>query len=179
MIGGGASFSLHLRDRHLAFFGKQFRQMALVTRIEVLNQHECHAGIVRQMVEQCCERLQTAGGGPYPYDGENVRFNARRLGGHCGNGCQTGGIGALSGGRSALWAGRRRRTPGARHLAERTIAGLLSHAPPLPFPLERTSLCSPELQRDPHCTHSATPRHRQGASEPASRSLMILPISMN
>jgi hypothetical protein len=70
--------------------------MALVTRIEVLNQHECHAGIVRQMVEQIRERLQTAGGGPYPHDRENVRFDAQRLGGHSENGSQTGGIGDLS-----------------------------------------------------------------------------------
>jgi hypothetical protein len=39
--------------------------MALVTRIEVLNQHERHAGIVRQMAEQLGECLQPAGGGSY------------------------------------------------------------------------------------------------------------------
>jgi hypothetical protein len=39
--------------------------MALVTRIEVLNQHERHAGIVWQMAEQLRERFQTAGGSSY------------------------------------------------------------------------------------------------------------------
>ena len=65
MIGLDASLALHFRDRHLAFFGKQLRQMALVLRIEVLNQHECHAGIVRQMAEQLRECLQSAGGSSY------------------------------------------------------------------------------------------------------------------
>jgi hypothetical protein len=37
--------------------------MALLLRIQVLNQHECHAGIARQMAEQLRERLQAAGGG--------------------------------------------------------------------------------------------------------------------
>ena len=86
MIGGSASFTLHLRDRHLAFFAKQFRQMALVTRIEVLNQHECHAGIVRQMVEQCVNASRPPAEAPTPTMAESVTFNARRLGGHCGNG---------------------------------------------------------------------------------------------
>jgi hypothetical protein len=39
--------------------------MALVLRIEVLNQHEGHAGIVRQMAEQLRECLQSAGGSSY------------------------------------------------------------------------------------------------------------------
>ena len=65
MIGLGASLAFHFRDRHFAGLGKQLRQMALVTRIEVLNQHECHAGIVRQMAEQFRECLQPAGGGSY------------------------------------------------------------------------------------------------------------------
>jgi hypothetical protein len=42
--------------------------MALVLRIEVLNQHECHAGIVRQVAEQLGECLQPAGGGSYAND---------------------------------------------------------------------------------------------------------------
>jgi hypothetical protein len=52
MIGLNASVTFHLRNGHLAFFGKQFREMALVLGIEVLNHHECHAGIVRQVAEQ-------------------------------------------------------------------------------------------------------------------------------
>ena len=65
MIGLGASLAVHLGDGHFACLGKQLRQMALVTRIEVLNQHECHAGIVRQLAEQLRECLQAAGGGAY------------------------------------------------------------------------------------------------------------------
>ena len=63
MIGLSPGFAFHLRDRHPAFFGKQLRQMALVLRIEVLNQHECHARIVRQMAEQFRECFQSAGRG--------------------------------------------------------------------------------------------------------------------
>jgi hypothetical protein len=81
MIGPSASFGIYLRDRHFACSGKQLGQMALVTRIEVLNQHECHAGIVRQMAEQLGECLQPAGGGSYANKyGECTRF-ARFLGG--------------------------------------------------------------------------------------------------
>jgi hypothetical protein len=39
--------------------------MTFMTWIEMLNQHERHAGIVRQMAEQLRERLQPAGGGSY------------------------------------------------------------------------------------------------------------------
>ena len=57
----GASLALHFGDRHAACFRKQLRQMAVVIGIEVLNQDECQAGIVRQMAEQLCECLQSAG----------------------------------------------------------------------------------------------------------------------
>ena len=77
MIGLDASLAFHFRDRHFACLGKQLRQMALVIRIEVLNQHECHAGIVRQMAEQLRECLQSAGGGSYANnDGERTAFGA-------------------------------------------------------------------------------------------------------
>ncbi len=65
MVGLRASLAFHFGNRHFARLGKQFRQMALVTRIQVLNQHECHAGIGRQMTEQLRECLQSAGGGAY------------------------------------------------------------------------------------------------------------------
>ena len=61
MIGLGASLASHFRDGHLTCFGKQLRQMALVTRIEMLNQHECQTAVVRQMAQQLRERLQSAG----------------------------------------------------------------------------------------------------------------------
>ena len=76
MIGLGASLAFHFGDRHFAGFGKQLRQVALVVRIEVLNQHEGHAGIVRQMAEQLRECLQSAGGGSYA---DNVRGTACAL----------------------------------------------------------------------------------------------------
>ena len=50
--------------------------MALVLRIEVLDQYECHAGIVRQMAEQLCERLQSAEGGAHPDNGRATVFCA-------------------------------------------------------------------------------------------------------
>ena len=55
--------------------------MALVTRIEVLNQHECQAGIVRQMAEQFRERFQSASGCSYADDERGIVFgrSARRL----------------------------------------------------------------------------------------------------
>jgi hypothetical protein len=65
MIGLGAGLVFRFTDGHFACLGKQLSQMALVTRIEVLNQHECHAGIVGQMAEQLRECLQAAGGGSY------------------------------------------------------------------------------------------------------------------
>ena len=52
MIGFDAGVPFHFGDRHFALFGKQFREMAVVFRIEVLNHHEGHAGIVRQVPEQ-------------------------------------------------------------------------------------------------------------------------------
>jgi hypothetical protein len=63
VIGLGARIVLYLGDRHLTYLGKQLSQMAGVFWIEVLNQYEGHAGIVRQMAEQLRERLQPAGGG--------------------------------------------------------------------------------------------------------------------
>ncbi|MGB7760162.1 MAG: hypothetical protein WBL61_10045 [Bryobacteraceae bacterium] len=65
VIGLSASLAFHFRDGHFARFGKQLRQMALMAWIEMLNQHERHAGIVRQMAEQLRERLQSAGGGSH------------------------------------------------------------------------------------------------------------------
>ena len=49
MIGLGARIVLYLCDSHLTYLGEQLSQMAGVFRIEVLNQYEGHAGIVRQM----------------------------------------------------------------------------------------------------------------------------------
>jgi hypothetical protein len=64
VIGLGARVALYLGDWHLAYLGKQLSQMAIVLRIKMLNQYECHAGIVRQMAEQLGECIQSTGGGP-------------------------------------------------------------------------------------------------------------------
>ena len=64
--GIGASLTVHFRDRHLAGIGEQLRQMALVTRIQVLNEHEGHTGIARQMAEQFRECLQPPAEAPTP-----------------------------------------------------------------------------------------------------------------
>ena len=42
----------------------------------MLNQHECHAGIVRQMAEQLRECLQSAGGGSYANNQGGTGFGA-------------------------------------------------------------------------------------------------------
>ena len=65
MIGLGARVALYLGDRHLTHLGKQLSQMAIVLRVKMLNQYECHAGVVRQMAEQLRECFQSTGGGPY------------------------------------------------------------------------------------------------------------------
>ncbi|SPF32786.1 hypothetical protein SBA4_1210045 [Candidatus Sulfopaludibacter sp. SbA4] len=103
-ISLGASFAPHFRDRHFTFSGKQLRQMALVLGIQVLNQHECHTGIVRQVAEQFRECLEPSGGGSYT---NNVGRGAARafLGGWPRDYC----CGARSRrSRSPLWAGRTR-----------------------------------------------------------------------
>src|SRR5450432_4239081 len=51
--------------------------MAFVRRIQVLNQHERHARIVRQMAEQFRECLQAAGGGANPANRECNAFASR------------------------------------------------------------------------------------------------------
>src|SRR5882762_494992 len=76
MIGFGARIALYFGDRHLAGLGKQLSQMTLVLRVQMLNQHECHAGIGRQMAEQLRECLQSAGGGSDSDDWKRTAPNA-------------------------------------------------------------------------------------------------------
>ncbi len=124
VIGLGASLAFHLGNRHFGCFGKQLRQMALVTRIEMLNQHECHAGIVRQMREQLREGLQAACGGSHTNNAESTGF-ALLLGGRRG--------GLLSRGGWLLWLRRIGRTRRASNPARPATAGLLCQTLPLPF----------------------------------------------
>ncbi len=112
MVGLNASLAGHFGDGHFAFLGKQFRQMAVVLRIEVLNQHECHAGIARQVAEQLRECLQSASGGAYTDNGGAPAFRAFLFGRYCY--CHRG-------------TGRIRST----------IDGLLCHSPPSPFTPQR------------------------------------------
>jgi hypothetical protein len=46
--------------RHGGVRREQGHQQALVYRIEVLDQHECHARVGRQIVEECGKRVQAA-----------------------------------------------------------------------------------------------------------------------
>jgi hypothetical protein len=70
VVGLGAHVALNLSDRHLAYLGKQLSQMAIVLRVKMLNQYECHAGVVRQMAEQLRECIQSTCGGPNTDDWE-------------------------------------------------------------------------------------------------------------
>lgn len=47
----------------MAVSSKGYRRPS--SRIEVLNEHECHAGITRHMTEQIRECFQSAGRGAY------------------------------------------------------------------------------------------------------------------
>jgi hypothetical protein len=65
VIGFNARVARYFGNWHLAYFGKQLSEMAIVLRVKMLNQYECHAGVVRQMAEQLRECLQSTGGGSY------------------------------------------------------------------------------------------------------------------
>ena len=59
-----------LGDRQAASLRQQVGQDALVAGVQVLHQHEGHAGVRRQRSEKLPERVQPAGGGPHADDGE-------------------------------------------------------------------------------------------------------------
>lgn len=144
MISLGASFTFHFRDGHFACSGKQLRQMALLLGIEVLNQHECHAGIVRQMAEQLRECLQSAGGGAYADNGRGTAFGPflggwphHDPGGNRTCGCR-GGLHIRD--RLSLWAGRATRTRRTRDFTRPTTAGLLCQTSTFTFLAGTTSV---------------------------------------
>src|SRR5271157_6248059 len=161
MIGPGARLALYLGDRHLGGLGKQLGEMALVLRIEVLNQHECHAGIVRQMVEQHGECFQPAGGGSYTNNQWECTDFARFLDG---------------------WP---------HDSAGPTLTSLLYQSPPLPFSPAKTEHVSCHSGGQlTDCIVAPSGAGRAGGLtdhtrrwsaplQPASRSLMVLPICMN
>ena len=66
-----------LGDRQAASLRQQVGQDALVAGVQVLHQHEGHAGVGRQRSEKLPERVQPAGGGPHADDGE---ITSRRTG---------------------------------------------------------------------------------------------------
>src|SRR5689334_4522644 len=92
MIGLGASLASDFRDGHLTCLGKQLRQMALVTRIEMLNQHECHAGIVWEMAEQFREGFQSPSGCTYTDNERRVAFGTLLAGERHDSGTCRGGL---------------------------------------------------------------------------------------
>ncbi|WP_280155491.1 hypothetical protein [Piscinibacter sp. XHJ-5] len=47
---------------HAGRLGEQIGQPAVVPAVEVLHQHECHAGVFRQRLKQLHERFQSASG---------------------------------------------------------------------------------------------------------------------
>ena len=153
MIGLRASLAGHLRYGHSACLREQLGQVTLVTRIEMLNQHECQTGIVREMAEQFRERLQSTGRSSDTYDSE----------GGTGLACENGPYGrnGILSGRGWWRRGRIRRTRGRRHNALRMATSLLCQMPPRPF--------SPE-QRALYQTRRATSNARGGPpSEPSQR----------
>ena len=129
MIRLGASPAYHLRDRNLAGFGEQFRQVALVGRIEMLNQHEGHARIDRQMAQQLREGLQATRRRSYAYNVRGTAFRAflgARQRQRCRGVGTEGCCGGLPGrGHPSLWT--RRSTRPALHSL------FFCHTPPLPF----------------------------------------------
>ena len=78
-----------LGDRHAASLCQQVGQDALVAGVQVLHEHEGHAGVDRQRSQELSERVQSARGGPHADDGESApglgrsfRWRSgRRLGG--------------------------------------------------------------------------------------------------
>ena len=66
-----------LGDRQAAALRQQVGQDALVAGVQVLHQHEGHAGVRRQRSEKLPEGLQPAGGSPRADDGE---ITSRRTG---------------------------------------------------------------------------------------------------
>ena len=86
MIGRDPKPLARLDDRHVGGPGQELGQPALMAGIEVLDQHEGHAGLRRQMGEELGEGLETPGGRAYPDDGKRafgpllVRRIERRVG---------------------------------------------------------------------------------------------------
>ena len=65
-----------LQNLHWRVASEQIDHQALVRRIEMLDQHEGHAAVGRQRVEELLEGVQTTGRGPQCNDRE---VNTRRL----------------------------------------------------------------------------------------------------
>ena len=176
MIGLGASLAFQFRNGHLARLGKQLRQMALVGWIEVLNQHECQAGIYRQVVEQFRECLKATRGGSHTDNRRRSGF--QRVG---AQGCRVGPVDRR---RSLLWKGRdfwlrftgficQRATItflAGTNLWNREKGGSARGGPVLEevLPVSNRLIVTP----------GAFDRNQEVLGA-ASRSLMILPISMN
>ena len=55
-----------LGNGHVAGAGQDFRQVALVSRVEMLDEHKRHARVGRKMLQQVGKRLQPTGRGAMP-----------------------------------------------------------------------------------------------------------------
>ena len=64
----------HGDDRHDRGPGQDRGQLALVPGVEVLDQHECHAGVGGELSEKLAEGLEPAGGGADADDRERRSF---------------------------------------------------------------------------------------------------------
>jgi hypothetical protein len=53
--------------------GQQLDHHAFVARIQMLDQHECHAGIGGKRIKELLARIEPARGGPDPNDGKISR----------------------------------------------------------------------------------------------------------
>ena len=70
LVGGDLPAVRRLRDGQAAGLAQQLDQVALVVGVEVLDQHERHAGLLRQLREELADRLQAPGRRPDPDDRE-------------------------------------------------------------------------------------------------------------
>ena len=73
VIGLDGRAVLHLAGWHPGPLGEQVGQDRFVRRVQVLHEHKCHAGVIRQRPKKLGEGLETAGGGTDSHDGKARR----------------------------------------------------------------------------------------------------------
>ena len=80
MIRLNPQFLRNLSDRQRRRSLEDRRERAFVLGIEMLDQHEAHARIDRQVRQQFCEGFESAGGGADADDRERTRWAGRVAG---------------------------------------------------------------------------------------------------